>query len=142
MVIPNVVVNPVSISTDYQDEDSYNHNYNVRTGTKDNETSSVVLTQFTGSSKKYFQDELAQKDGGVLGLVGQSFHGGKSSELASRDEAFVHLRVEKFCDSITENQQAQSGNIMEDMWKADLFQCTRIFLNQHDINKFYMKIIQ
>ena len=50
LVIINVVVNPVCISTDYQDEDSYNHDYNVSTGSKDKETSSVVLTKFTGSS--------------------------------------------------------------------------------------------
>ena len=95
-------MNPFSTTTDYQDKESYKHEYNVSTGTKDNETSSVVLTQFTGSSKKYFQDESAQKDGGVLGLVDQAFHGKNSSEWASRDEAFVHLRVAKFCDSLTE----------------------------------------
>ena len=142
MVIPNMVVNPVFTTTDYQDNESNMHEYNVSTSTKDNETSSVVLTQFTGSSKKYFQDELAQKDGGVLGLVGQAFHGKNSSELASRDEAFTHLKVAKFCDSLTENQQAQFGNIMEDMRKPGLFQCTRPFFNQADINKFYMKSVQ
>ena len=54
MVIPNMVVNPVFTTTDYQDNESNMHEYNVSTSTKDNETLSVVLTQFTGSSKKYF----------------------------------------------------------------------------------------
>ena len=79
---------------------------------------------------------------GFLGLVGQAFHGNNSGELASRDEAFTHLRVAKFCDSLIENQQAQFGNIMEDMQKPDLFWSTCPFFNRHDINKFYMKSVQ
>ena len=103
---------------------------------KSTSTPDLVNACMPESSKRFFTHNMIDKNNGIRNIVGSAFKKSDNA-MAELEESILHLRITKFCKSLSHSQQTEFLQILNDSNKNS-FPTTRLPHNINDIRSFYL----
>ena len=96
----------------------------------------LTISCMPNTSRRFFTHNVVDVNNGIRNIVGNAFQ--KSDyAMAELEESKLQMRITKFCKSLSQSQQTEFVQILNDTQKTP-FHTTRIPDNINDIRKFYL----